>query len=316
MDYFGFANIEIIGNELRCGHEYSRNKTSIRIKLKDNPYIYVNDFSGDSSGEFFSFIIKAKDVEFRTVIKYVKNELQLSDDYGFQSRKKIFDGAFSRLQRRRNTPVPQQTFDMSVLNQYSPIFSKRFLDDYIPLTAQAEFDIRYDVESQRILIPIYDSSGELIGLKGRANWEIDEDDVKYLYLIPCRCSETLFGFAHNYKNIVGQTVYVCESEKAVMQAWGYDYRNFVGIGGSRVSSYQCKLLVELMPRKIILLPDVGLDMDVTNGNIKRIKSFTRLLDIEVGCWTYGNKKDPDKSAPTDLGRERLEEIINTEVAFA
>lgn len=315
LDYFGFANIRNLGNEIRCGHDYRRNKTSICVRLKENPYLYVSDFSGDSSGDFFSFIIKAKNTDFRSVIKFVKNELQLSDEYDLQVKRSVFGGVFAQLQKRHNLLNPQQVYDKAILNPYPQVFAKRFLDDNISLTAQNEFDIRYDTESQRILIPIYDSVGELIGLKGRANWEVGADDTKYLYLIPCRCSETLYGYAHNYQNLAGQTVCVCESEKAVMQAWSYGYQNFVGIGGSRVSNCQCKLLVELMPKKIILLPDVGLDMNVTIGNEERLKSYTRLFEINVGHWSYGDGQDPDKASPTDLGYDRLTEIINNEITW-
>lgn len=315
LDHFGFANIENRGDEIRCGHDGFRNRTSIRIKLKDNPHLYVNDFSGAASSELFTFIIKSKTVDFQTVVKHVKSELGLSDGYDFQRREHIFGGVFSKMHRSGSAFAPQRTLDASVLDVYQKIFAKRFLDDNIPLMAQAKFDVRYDTESQRIVIPILDVYGEIVGAKGRANWEIEEDEQKYLYLIPCRCSETLYGYSQNYQHMAGETVCVCESEKSVMQAWGYEFQNFVGIGGSRVSNQQCKLLVELMPKQIILLPDVGLSISVTEGNIERLKSYTRMLDIRVGYWDEGKGRDPQKASPTDLGAERLNQILKHEIRW-
>lgn len=314
LRHFGFANVENRGSEIRCGHDDIRNRTSIRIKLCDNPHLYVNDFSDSYSGEFFNFIIKAKGAEFRAVIRFVKQELGV-DDYGFVQRINVFDGVFDRLSRRKAVSCPPQIYDLSILDPYPKVFSKRFLDDNIPISAQNEFDIRFDPNSERIIIPIYSSSGELMGIKGRANWDVADDEPKYLYLLPCRCSETLYGFAHNYSNMVNSTVYVCESEKAVMQAWGYGYSNFVGLGGNRVSNQQCKLMVELLPKRIALLPDVGLDPDVTNINVRKLLGYTRLLDIEVGYWDWRKHSDPDKISPTDMGVDRLNQIIKNEIEW-
>ena len=314
LSHFGFSHIENRGNEIRCGHDDYRIKTSIRIRLDDNPYLYVNDFSDAYSGELFSFIIRAKDTNFRSVISFIKRELNI-DDYGISQRNSIFAGAFDKLTRKRSLSAPPQIYDVAILNSYPKIFAKRFLDDNISISAQNEFDIRYDPDSQRIVIPIYSSSGELMGVKGRANWDIADDEPKYLYLTPCRCSETLYGFAHNYRHLVNDTIYICESEKAVMQAWGYGYYNFVGLGGNRVSDKQCKLMVELLPKRMVLLPDVGLDWTITELNARKLMSYTRLLDIQIGWWDWRKYHDPDKASPTDLGVERLEQIIKTEIEW-
>lgn len=315
LENYGFANIENRGTEIRCGHDSLRNRTSIRICLTNNPYLYVNDFSDSYSGEFFSFIIKSKGVDFRSVISFVKQELNI-DDYGISQRSSIFDGAFDKLTRRRSTTAPPKIYSPDILDIYPKIFSKRFLNDRIPISAQTEFDIRFDPDSARIVIPIYSSSGELIGVKGRADWDVQEDEPKYLYLVPCRCSETLYGFAHNYSHMVNSTIYVCESEKAVMQAWGYGYFGFVGLGGNHVSDRQCKLMVELLPKQIVLLPDVGLDVAITDLNVRKLQSYTRLLDIQIGYWDWSKHNDPDKASPTDLGVERLKHIIGQEIEWS
>ena len=100
-----------------------------------------------------------------------------------------------------------------------------------------------------------------------------------------------------------------------MQAWGYWYYNFIGLGGNRVSDKQCKLMVELLPKRIVLLPDVGLDWTITELNARKLMSYTRLLDIQIGWWDWRKYHDPDKASPTDLGVERLEQIIKTEIEW-
>ena len=44
-------------------------------------------------------------------------------------------------------------------------------------------------------------------------------------------------------------------------------------------------------------------------------SYTRLLDIQIGWWDWRKYHDPDKASPTDLGVERLEQIIKTEIEW-
>ena len=63
------------------------------------------------------------------------------------------------------------------------------------------------------------------------------------------------------------------------------------------------------------LPDVGLDWTITELNARKLMSYTRLLDIQIGWWDWRKYHDPDKASPTDLGVERLEQIIKTEIEW-
>lgn len=236
---------------------------------------------------------------------------------GYDERKRrtdIFGGFYKKFKKLRDYE-PQKVFDESVLDQYHMAYSKRFHDDGISFSAQKEFGIRYDVPTQRIVIPIYNPIGELIGTKGRINYDDDEEE-KYLYLIPCKASETLYGYSFNYQDMTGNTVYICESEKSVMQAYSCGMRSFVGLGGNIVSDPQCKLLTELLPRKIVFLLDEGLDMDITMRNIERLQSFTRMLDVDIGYWDYRTSmvKQP-KCSPTDLGEEKLKHVLRKEIVY-
>ncbi|MEG3006807.1 MAG: hypothetical protein RR806_04985 [Oscillospiraceae bacterium] len=200
--------------------------------------------------------------------------------------------------------------------QYHKGAFTRFVKDNISFEAQQFFDLRYDPESQRIVIPIYNSIGQIIGMKGRANWEMSEDDMKYLYLIPCRISETLYGYSHNFEYLTGNNVYICESEKSVMQAYSYDIRNVVALGGNALHKAQCKLLIELYPKNIIFLLDNGLDLSVTMGNIKLLQKYTKMFDMGIGYWDYRLSQSlPEKCSPTDLGVDKLNEILNNGIVF-
>jgi hypothetical protein len=314
LDAFGFANIDMRQGEIRCGRDDGANRSSIRIKLTKNEKLYVQDFAKNKSCDIFTYIIQEKNVTFKDVITFVNSQLGIYNICSAKRRTCVFDGFYNKTRKRR-VLEPLKTYSESVLSEYHMAYSKRFHDDNISFDSQKTFGIRYDVNSQRIVIPIYNAVGELVGVKGRANWEISEDEEKYLYLIPCRSSETLYGYCVNYQDMTDNDVYVCESEKSVMQAYSYGMKNFVGLGGNAIHNSQCKMLTELLPKRVVFLLDEGLDMDVTTKNIEILLSFTRMLDVGIGYWDYKKSKVPSKKCPTDLGKEKLQEILRHDIVY-
>lgn len=316
LEHFEFSHIDMRSNEIRCGLDETHNRTSIRIRLTDNNKLFVKDYGRSKSYDLFTYIIKIRNVTFKDVIGYVKAELGINEYYEFQSIPEIFGGFYKQIKLRKQHKEPLKIYDESILSNYEDAFNLRFFKDHIDFETQHDFNIMYDVESQRIIIPIYDSCGNLVGIKGRANWDVSEDEQKYLYLIPCRISETLYGYYKNYSYLTDNTIYVVESEKSVLQAYSYGFRNFVALGGNSISTTQCKLLMELSPSNIIFMLDNELDMDITKNNIKKVSLYTKMFDIGIGYWDYNlDKNIPSKASPTDLGSEKLKEIIKDQIVY-
>lgn len=307
LDRFGFASVSMHHNEIRCARREGGNPSAIRIRLANNPHLFLRDFVADISCDLFAYIVKEKGNEFKEVISFARQLTGLTT-YSYQRSLEVFGGLFSKVHKEHDLRYTNKILDESELDIFQPIFSKRFMDDNIPCIAQKAFDIRLDPESQRIVIPIRDAEGRLIGAKGRANWKNEEDEPKYLYLLPCMCSETLFGYSKNYANMSGGDIFVCESEKAVMQAYGYGFQNFVGIAGNSLSDLQCKLLCGLFPKRIVLMLDEGLKEEIVQKNIENLKQFSRMTDIQIWRW-LPYKGFPKKASPTDLGEEALKNII-------
>lgn len=142
----------------------------------------------------------------------------------------------------RLKPIPKK-----ILTYYYPYVNDMFFNDGISYETQIEFSIGYDDVTNRITIPIFSEVGDLVGVKGRLFADqLNDDDTKYNYIEPCAKSQILFGLNKTYPFIVEQrTVFVVESEKAVMQLWTYGYRNVVATGGSTVSRTQMDMLVRL-----------------------------------------------------------------------
>ena len=71
----------------------------------------------------------------------------------------------------------------SICFYYLPYQNKLWEDDGINLQTQKEFSVMYDPRSNRIVLPLFDPLGTLVGLKGRLmKKELDPGEQKYLYM--------------------------------------------------------------------------------------------------------------------------------------
>ena len=312
LEEFEFEHITLKRNEIR----FARNREggqNIRIKLKNNDYLNVTDYARSEHCDIVSYIIKEKHTDFRTVLTTIKRILHLSDDWRPQNRRLIFGGVYEKITHREDSPP--ETYDESVLDNYLKIPNERFQRDNISLETQMRFGIGYSVETDRITIPIRDQHGSIIGIKGRRNYETDNvDDPKYLYLVACQMSKTLYGYSENYSNMYGKTVMVFESEKSVLQCASYGYHNTVALGSNSLSEYQAKMLLSLNPSRVIFMLDNDLPLENTKRNIDMLRSVATMRDLQISYFDWTECLDlPDKSSPSDEGKEILDNILKENI---
>lgn len=310
LEMFDFYNVVIHRTYISFGRAVDSSKKSIVIRLEHNDYLYVNDYARNVSRELFAYISEQKRIEFKEILSMIKSYLGITDFYSFE-QKGIFGGFYEKIRNKCN--APPKIYEESVLDNYYPLGNVRFLRDNISLEAQKFFGVRYDIESQGIVFPIYTQDGQIMGVKVRCNYEVEDGEPKYYYLLPCQCSKTLYGYAQNYNYLVDNTILVFESEKSVMQCFSCGIRNCVALGSGSVSSSQVKMLLELNPKKIILMHDYGYEKEYIDRNIKMIKNYSRFSEIGVGYWDWARNKYDEKVSPSDLGKQRLQEIIKNEI---
>lgn len=311
LEYFQFYNISIHQSYMSFGRAIDSSKKSIVIRLDNNSYLYVHDYARNIQQDIFTYIGEQRRVGFSEILSVVKSILNISDYNNFFENRGIFGGFYERIRKKNFSKT--RIYDESLLDSYVKCGNLRFLKDNISLDSQMFFNIRYDIESQGIVIPIYDQLGQLMGVKVRCNYEIKDNEMKYFYLIPCSMSKTLYGYSHNYNYLVNNTIYVFESEKSVMQCYSYGIRNCVALGCGSISGKQVQMLFELKPKRIVFMHDVGYELEYIMRNISMVKTYLRFSEIEVGYWNYFNKKYEDKISPSDLGKKKLEEIIKNEI---
>lgn len=314
LEYYECGKIKINTREIRFARDdRPESGLNISIRLENNDACFVKDYARSEVNNLVSWLCKEKNVKFKDVLINIKRILHLSDDWRPQNRRLIFGGVYEHIIHRADSPP--KTYDESILDDYLKVPNIRFQHDNISLETQMEFGISYDVSTDRIVIPIRDQHGSLMGLKGRRNYETEnEEDPKYLYLLPCQMSKTLFGYSNNYSSMYGKTVMVFESEKSVLQCASYGYNNAVALGSNSLSEYQAKMILSLNPQKVIFMLDNDLPLESTKRNIDILRSVAAMRDFQIGYFDWTECLDlPAKASPSDEGKEVLEDILAEDI---
>lgn len=168
-----------------------------------------------------------------------------------------------------------------ILKQFCSKPIKKWYNEGVGTNSQKLFEIGFDIDSERITIPIRDEIGNLVGIKGRLLKDEKANHDKYLYLYTCPKDMILFGLHQNYKHIKkSNEVIVVEAEKSVIKLNSLGYKNAVATGNKHISETQINKLLRLgVPITI------AFDKDVTLKELKQItKSFEvpiRTVDINI-----------------------------------
>ncbi len=166
-----------------------------------------------------------------------------------------------------NTPLKPISED--VLRYYLPYGNKKWEDEGISLETQREFNIMYDPQTDYIAIPIFDSIGSLVGIKGRYFGIPDEYHSRFTYLEKCNKSKVLYGYWQNKEFIKNNKyIIVVESEKSVLKLAEYGYRNVVSTGGKTISKYQVELIT-----RTGCVPIFAFDEDVKEDELEDIANL-------------------------------------------
>lgn len=313
LETFEFDKIRIRNNEIRCAFEYGKNPTAVVIRLNNNENLFVKDYEKNVSYDLVTYIVKEKKVKFKDVLNVVKQVTGIESLYNYKRKIGLFNGLYDNVKKQKDENEVQ-TYSEEILNQYGNTPNLLWLKDGISLETQRKWGVGYDVDSQRITLPIRTSTGEIMAIKGRANFELSEFEPKYLFLKQGPMSQTLFGFSENFDSLYGEDILIVESEKSVLKLDSWGYNNVVALGSNSLSSAQAKLIMSLNPKSVTFMLDNSLPLENTKRNIEVLKQYCqmRVLNIKFWNWTYNLDLD-EKCAPCDGLKEEFEYILKNEI---
>ena len=303
-------------------------------------YCYTN--CGQMS--LFNFVMKLKNCTFSEAIKFVAGEIGISDRQGFNNKynnqiqelNKI--DRYIQLRRFKKTAIENlpkiETNILSYFEDY--VFFTGWIDEGISIETMKLFGIRWYEFQKHIIIPHYNVSGELIGIRRRS---LQEKDIKNKYM-----PEIIEGIQYNHSlnmNLYGlhlhikairkyKKIVIVESEKSVMLAHDYygDNAFVVATCGFNISNWQRDMILSLGVEEVMLGFDKDfelIDYENHDDNSIEYKKYQRFINrvyslahkFTTYCRTYvlwdtTNLLDK-KDSPFDKGKEVLEIIMKNKI---
>lgn len=198
-----------------------------------------------------------------------------------------------------------------------PKYLAPWLEEGIDYDVLKDFGVRFDMVRNRIVFPVFDHLGRLVGIKVRNfNQKDIEEHRKYmplwhnkeLYNYPKMM--VAYGF-HQNKSVIkkAKEVIVYEAEKSVLKHGSYFTQNkSVAIGGSSFSEYHALILKGAGVEKIVLAMDNDWDEDGNRlyGLEKMIKEGHKIkemgFDVDI-MYDWDGELLGNKDAPIDRGRQ-------------
>lgn len=312
LEELGFTQLtfDACKRTFRFAREEGRNPTSMVLNLDT---LSFHCFSTNSKGNLYTLIMQRKDMNFPNALKWAADYVGLDKEEYDIDIQLPFGGFFQGLVKEISEPeFSMKTYNESELDEYKGFYNTMFLKDGISFESQEKFNIGYDTLSNRVTIPIYSLDNKLIGIMGRYNGKCEKEE-RWLPIIPCSRSLTVYGFNENYQSIQekGMTV-IFESEKSVMQCHSFGCNIALATSGCHISDTQAKHIKSMFLPKIILAYDEGLSQEDIIAEAEKLKMNNQIYKNQVGyIYDREHKYLPEgsKASPSDLGKEVFAKLV-------
>lgn len=247
---------------------------------------------------------------------FVKAEPTFTDDWELFQK-------YSSLKNRKDN-IELHSYPPTLIDYYTKTYPLEWLDEGISPETMDKFNIRFDIANNKIIIPQYSCTGQLIGIRGRA---LDPEDIdqKKKYS-PCIIERTLlnhpiqyslYGFYQNQETIRKvKKIVVFEAEKSVLKCDSfYGKNNFtVAVCGSHISTYQRNAILSLGVKEVM----IAFDKEYQDVNSQESFEYAeKILNIAYGFCPYVTTYvlwDVEnligyKDSPADRGQKILELLM-------
>lgn len=315
LEHLECANITFnyAKNEFRCSREEGKNPTAVRINVNS---LGFKCYSTNEQGSIYNFVMSKKKITFPSALRWVTQVLDLDCDE-FKTRIQVpFDGFYKTLIRSIEEPelmIPR--LDLNILNQFGLSSTISFIQDGIGIKTQEKFRLGYDIETNRITIPQWDINGNLIGIMGRSNDPDIPSEYRWIPIIPCSRSFTLFGYWQNYAKIQQQQLcIITESEKGVMQLDSMRFPYGVATCTNSISKVQEKYIKALRVEKIIIAYDQGIEEERIRYEVEKLKMRNEIYSKSSVGYIFDKNGEilprDSKMSPTDVSISKFRKLVN------
>lgn len=229
-----------------------------------------------------------------------------------------------------DTAIPTlPAYNENILDCFIKYYHPSWIKDGIKKETMDQFDIRFSIGQNKIIIPHRDIDNRLIGVRSRT---LEENEIelygKYrpiqvgdiIYTHPLQFN--LYGIYQHKKAIQKRRIaIIAEAEKSVMLDHGYydDFATCVACCGSSFNKYQISLLTDILGANEIV---IALDKEYNMWNDEKGKKY--INKIEKMCYRYLHKTNfsyiidydnilQEKDSPFDKGKDIFEHLFKTRI---
>lgn len=261
--------------------------------------------------DIYGLIQKVKDITFPESIKYVSDFVNREPQKDEEVSKYLISDWdwLGKLNKNKKYQIEEnKILNNNLLNQFIEIPNLEFIDEGINYKTQETFRIGYSLRHNRITIPIFDDRGNLISVKGRVIKELENEleykDKKYIAFYNYSNSLVLYGLHKTLPYIEeSKKLILYEAEKSVIKSYQNEIYNCCSIGGSEISEWHFKKIIELS-NELILAFDKGVDTKDKDIYKKIINRFKKYIKVSV-IYDNWNMLEGKKSSPIDEGIDKF-----------
>ena len=297
-------------------------------------------FSCHATGNVFTFLMNYEHIDFKEALKYLGDKVGIDTGSVKVTKKstkydKLYDAyklALKYYQNNLNSTAGKlakkyllnRKIDESIIKEFEIGLSLESKDDLTKLLTGKDYDLatlnkigltsdNHDVYNERIMFPLYDVTGKVVGFSGRIYK--DNGSNKYVNTKETEIfkkGEMLYHY-HIAKDEcrLSKSVIVMEGFMDVIRASSIGIKNTVALMGTALTKEQINLLKRLSNNIILCLDGdaPGVHAALTNGELL----FNN--GIEVKVVEIPDNDDPD-SFILKHGKERFQGLIDNALNYS
>lgn len=319
LENIGFEDIKERGNNngkyLSFANIDGDNKGACVVYVESLKYI---NYTRNRNGNIYTLVMDILHKSFPGALEYVSKILNIDKSELKTDIVYPFNGFYRKLIKDIEEPeFSMKIYDEQILNEYTNKYSELFFKDGISYLSQQKYKVGYDIWSNRITIPEYTLDGKLCGVMGRLNEENCDHEDRWLPLIPCSRTMTLYGYTNNYSKIQQKDLCVLlESEKAVMQLNTMHCEIGLATCGDKISDIQAKYIKGLHTKRTVIGYDEGLEEEYVREQALKLVIENPIFKNHVG-YIYDKEGDilkkGSKNSPSDLSKKAFGELMKNYV---
>lgn len=244
------------------------------VNVKNNPYLNVRNWTRqkdfDQNADIITLVQYVKKCSFLEAVRWLYSVTKATNNkskLGSDDTKESIVQTEMPIESLQDAKMDAKMIDESELQRFCPnLYIDWWREGIMPWTRD-KFDIRYDTENKRVVIPMrHWQTGEILALNCRTTFEHYElfGIPKYVITKGYQKHLNLYGLYENYEAIqkAGYVV-VYESEKSVLKRDSLNDATGVALSGHSVSNAQAKILADLGVEVIF-----ALDKDISPDEVK------------------------------------------------